>query len=798
MTAWIKAGVQESGTIVSRGLGFRLDKRVGDLINFGTFGMSNDILESTTAINDDQWHFIGATFDGSTKKLYIDGVVEAEWTDVTGTANQADQSFVIGNQAAIDDPFNGDIDDVLIYDRALSASEISDLFESANTGTPGANQGIIAHYSFDGNANDASVSGNHGIVDGALLALDRFIRTDRAYVFDGIDDVITTPLNLTTNQPFSLSVWVRWDGNSALVQEILSWWDVAQGQSTYLGTTLGGEIRFGDTFTDTGIILAANQWVHLAATYDGSVAKIYVDGSLAATSGSDRQYDFTNGSLNIGKQRTSVSGEFWSGSIDDILIYDRALTDSDVLEVYYLDQFVTTWLTTSTSEPITIPTNNLSGYNYKVNWGDGTVETANFGDATHIYDFPGTHTVSIIGVFPRIYFNNSGDIAKIMTIEQWGAIRWESMESAFETCTNLTHNATDVPDLSGVTNMNQMFRACTQFNGSINNWDVSNITDMGQMLLAAVNFDQPLDSWDVFNVTNFNQMFDGAAVFDQSLGSWNIGNAMLLTGMLDDTGLSSVNYDATIKGWANLLQIPTNIQLGASGLTYCNPNDRNFLTGLGWTFTDAGKDTGCGFVTTWLTTTDNESITIPTTGLGYNYSVDWGDGTSTAGELGNTDHVYATAGTYTVSIEGDFPRIYFNQGNEGQQITKIMTIEQWGKVAWTSMNRAFGNCSNLIINAGDAPYLGNVTDMFDMFIGATSLNQNINGWDVSNVTNMQGMLFGAIQFNQPLDQWDVSNVSNMSFMFLDANAFNQDISLWNVSNVTTMSGMFTIASVQCR
>ena len=66
------------------------------------------------------------------------------------------------------------------------------------------------------------------------------------------------------------------------------------------------------------------------------------------------------------------------------------------------------------------------------------------------------------------------------------------------------------------------------------------------------------------------------------------------------------------------------------------------------------------FVTTWQTTTPNENITIPTTGTGYNYTVDWGDGTVENGFTGNATHAYVTAGTHTVSISGDFPRIYFD------------------------------------------------------------------------------------------------------------------------------------------
>ena len=211
-------------------------------------------------------------------------------------------------------------------------------------------------------------------------------------------------------------------------------------------------------------------------------------------------------------------------------------------------------------------------------------------------------------------------------------------------------------------------------------------------------------------------------------------------------------------------------------------------------FTTSSGSPGNEFITTWATTVTNEMITIPTSGEGYNYMVDWGDGDSDSGQTGNVSHSYAIPGVYTVKISGDFPRIFFN--NSGDK-DKIRSIEQWGNNVWTSMNSAFMGASNLVSNANDIPDLSMVTDMYGMFAYATSYSGDINmgNWDVSNVNNMYGMFGGAFVFNADIGDWDVSNVTNMKLMFSYAHSFNQDIGGWDVGNVINMDSMFRNTTV---
>lgn len=199
------------------------------------------------------------------------------------------------------------------------------------------------------------------------------------------------------------------------------------------------------------------------------------------------------------------------------------------------------------------------------------------------------------------------------------------------------------------------------------------------------------------------------------------------------------------------------------------------------------------FITTWTTNTPSESITIPTSGIGYNYDVDWGDASNTLGATGDTSHTYLFPGTYTVTISGTFPRIAFPDSGDHPQLS---SVEQWGSNVWTSMDHAFWGAINLVVHATDTPDLSAVTSTAFMFHNTASITtiENINTWDVSHVTDMHNM-FSLSTFNGEMSNWDTSAVTNMSGMFYGNESFNQDISNWDVSNVTDMHDMFSIASV---
>jgi len=156
---------------------------------------------------------------------------------------------------------------------------------------------------------------------------------------------------------------------------------------------------------------------------------------------------------------------------------------------------------------------------------------------------------------------------------------------------------------------------------------------------------------------------------------------------------------------------------------------------------------GNDFITTWKTdnpgVSNNDQIWIKTAwrGGGYNYRVDWGDGQIDLNVRGDITHTYATAGTYTILIGGDFPQIL--SGSTHSDAAKLLSIEQWGDIKWKSMNMAFSACQSLEGNASDAPDLSQVSDMSYMFQDASTFNQDLSNWNVSAVTIMGSMFVGV-------------------------------------------------------
>nr|WP_297786458.1 BspA family leucine-rich repeat surface protein [uncultured Allomuricauda sp.] len=308
------------------------------------------------------------------------------------------------------------------------------------------------------------------------------------------------------------------------------------------------EFSVVETIADTEIIglITAEDPEGQAITFsidpnDNDLFEINDDGELSLAEGKNLDYE-----TDIAHNITVIA----SDGVNKLEIFVTVLVE-DITSAEDPSTFVTTWTTEQAFESIIIGVQVNTEYDFRINWGDGTtVENISFTNEPvffHAYNEPGTYTIAIEGQFPAINMH-SGDATadKLVGIQQWGDIQWQSMESAFRGCANLAeYTATDVPDLSAVTDMSLMFESCSLFNGDIGDWDTSNVTDMSGVFFAATSFNQDLSGWDTSSVTSMVSMFNFATSFNQNISGWNTSSVTTMTSMFSDAD----SFDQDISGW---------------------------------------------------------------------------------------------------------------------------------------------------------------------------------------------------------------------------------------------------------
>lgn len=209
------------------------------------------------------------------------------------------------------------------------------------------------------------------------------------------------------------------------------------------------------------------------------------------------------------------------------------------------------WASTN-SKQFKIRTNSEKySYNYNVSTNDEVVNATSelknvSGDLLLEYKNPGVHTVKISGRLPHMHYKLGGHSRKIISIENWGDIRWKNMSSMFKGADRLdSYDASDKPDLSSVRSMNGMFYKADRFNGSIGGWNTSNVEDMSFMLDSADEFDKDIEEWDTSSVDNMSYMFHSADRFNQNLSGWDTSDVEDMSSMFR----SADSFNGNVSSW---------------------------------------------------------------------------------------------------------------------------------------------------------------------------------------------------------------------------------------------------------
>ena len=202
-------------------------------------------------------------------------------------------------------------------------------------------QGLVAHYPFNENANDESGNGKNGTVNGATLTEDRFGKKNSAYDFDGNNDYIITSKLRTSPTAETLSLWLYAEDSGVIVSELGQQTINSSYHYTKIGLNKNNELR-GNIWACNGDLsfgaLDLNKWYHATLVYDGTQELAYLDGDLkdrvtCARSAPSNQY------LAFGAKDTQMAGGFndsgyFDGKIDDVKLYSKALTAAEVQALY--------------------------------------------------------------------------------------------------------------------------------------------------------------------------------------------------------------------------------------------------------------------------------------------------------------------------------------------------------------------------------------------------------------------------------------------------------------------------------
>ena len=172
---------------------------------------------------------------------------------------------------------------------------------------------------------------------------------------------------------------------------------------------------------------------------------------------------------------------------------------------------------------------------------------------THTYTNAGDHTITISGIFPTIYFNNSGDKLKLISIPELGGVRWTNFEGAFSGCSNLVN--VNGGDTSKVTSINQLFINAKIVKVDTSNWDTSLVTDMWKMFENAALANPDVSSWDTSSVTNMVRLFNSAKLANPDTSNWTFSNVNVFNDMLNGSGISSANFTKFLTAINS--QVPT-------------------------------------------------------------------------------------------------------------------------------------------------------------------------------------------------------------------------------------------------
>jgi hypothetical protein len=360
-SVWVKSNdVSQNQTIFSENGPFFMYMS-GGLFNVGIYNGTWQWVNGTTPLKSNTWYNFSLTYDGSTVKSYINGKIESSFSAAGSLPGNASSNMYMGypQAAGVQYPLNGFLDEVKVYGYARSAAQILlDYNAISNEGTGasfgGASQkwlseGLVGHWKMDeaswngtaGEIKDASGSGNNGIsVNSTTTTTGKF---GNGGVFNGALNYAQIPdsNSLDFTGDMTASFWVKPGVNQKTYADIFSKHGpggytleengLNLNQYYFAWDTTGAGGYTGQAITSS---LTPNVWQLFTVVKSGANITHYINGVQAAT-GVGSSANIATNSLPLNFSELGVpGGRQFTGSMDEIRFYNRALSPQEVSKLY--------------------------------------------------------------------------------------------------------------------------------------------------------------------------------------------------------------------------------------------------------------------------------------------------------------------------------------------------------------------------------------------------------------------------------------------------------------------------------
>ncbi len=299
------------------------------------------LLQSNIVVQTGTWYHVAVTIDGTTARLYVNGNLEASGATATNYTPHTD--FRIGRvSCCAADMFGGLVDEVGVYNRALTATEISSIYNANSSGkckptglNPAVN--LVGFWTGDGDTRDFAGEDQNGTNNGATFAVGK---VGQSFNFNGSSNVeVTNAAQLNPSQ-LTIETWVykTVGGDADLVGKD---GEISQRQY-WLGAASNARFRPHLSTTNNGLVFFdgataynLNEWYHVAMTYDGANLRLYVNGVLDGSTAATGSIISTTQPLRIGGGAPSGQLQnYLNGRLDEVSLYDRALSPNEIAAIY--------------------------------------------------------------------------------------------------------------------------------------------------------------------------------------------------------------------------------------------------------------------------------------------------------------------------------------------------------------------------------------------------------------------------------------------------------------------------------